>query len=550
MLASQQTYAQTDPGSALLEEQLRAEQIRETEAVSGNEISAAPVVAPVPETVCFPIDRITVTGTSALAPEKLSGMIARFEAQCIGQASIGNLVNGISGLYAENGFITTRAYVPAQDINSRHLTIEVIEGRIESFVYQQADNDGVVSAGPPQKIIWAFPGRAGDVFQLRDLEHGLESMNRLVSSQATANLTAGIEPGTTRVIISEQKDDLWRGTLGVDNRGSSDTGMMQIRLGMETDDLLGVNDTWALSYTGSENTNAVAFSMSVPYGYWEFSLNGSYSESLSLLTPTSDLFTQTASVSARLERLLFRDDNEQFRVYTSVGSWWNERYVNIVPLTPQQHSALRVGWQYQLQLEKSSIFMDTSVSAGVPLWGADWTVEPAPVGTLLSDFTKLETQVSYQMPLQDDMQLSISLNGQMTQSPLFSNEQISIGGWDSVRGYAGTGASGDMGFYMRTDLYFAPVSLDFDLLGQQSPGSTVIPTRISGYYRPYVFADFGEVRSISLSESTELAGIGFGISATVGRVNIQAAAAVPIVEREDIRTDNIQAFVNVSLKLF
>lgn len=550
MLSPQILLGQADLGTALLDEQLGVEQARVTEAASGNEIPVTPEVGPIPEATCFPIDRIIVTGLSSLSPPELPELVSKFEGQCIGQASIGNLVNGISGLYAENGFITTRAYVPAQDIASRQLTIEVIEGRIESFVYQQADEDGIVSAGPPQKVRWAFPGQAGEVFQLRDLEHGLESMNRLVSSQATANLTAGIEPGTTRVVISEQKADLWRGTVGVDNKGSPDTGLTQIRLGLDVDDLLNVNDTWALSYSGSENTNAIAFSMSVPYGYWEFSLTGSYSESLSLLTPTSDLFTQTASVNVQLERLLFRDDDEQFRVYGSVGSWWNARYINIVPLTPQQHSAFRLGWQYQRQMETSSIFIDTAFSGGLPIWGADWSLEPVPFGTPVSDFTKLETQVSYQKTLADNLQLSVSFNGQVAQTPLFSNEQISIGGWETVRGYAGNGVSGDMGFYVRTDLYFSPVQFNFDLPGTGLPGSLSLSENVAGYYRPYVFADFGEVRSNSLENSSELAGVGFGISATIGKVNILAAAAVPIVGREGSVTDNIQGFINVSIKLF
>ena len=386
---------------------------------------------------------IHLTGVSVFKDGRFDGLLEEFAGQCLGQGSIGNLLQRISGIYADHGYITTRAYVPAQDIASRELTVEVLEGKVEAFIYQQIDKDGNPRPGKPRKLKSAMPLQAGDVFQLRDLEHGLEQINRLRSSQANANLVAGEEPGTSRVAITEQKADTIRGTISVDNRGDKVTGETQISLSLEADDLLGLNDTYFLSYSGARNSNALAFSFSVPHRRWFFAANGSYSESLSPASATSDLFTQTANLNVTAERLLFRDARSKYFLYGGVHSYWNERFVNIAALTPQHRTALSFGLRHEHRLKKSVISANTSFTFGAPFLGGDGNLSPQTSSTPKSEFVKLETRLTYIRPFESGQQLTATMVGQLSDSPLFSNEQLSVGGWESVRGYAGHSSSGD-----------------------------------------------------------------------------------------------------------
>ena len=354
-----------DPGARLLEETRRQRQMEDlARTPAGQEITTPDARGPVAETPCFPIDAIEVTGTTIYTDVDYAPILDAFSGRCLGQASITNLLARITALYADVGYITTRAYVPAQDISARRLTIEVLEGRIEAYGYQQVDATGNARPGPPRKITSALPQRPGEVFQLRDLEHGLEQMNRLRSSEVNANLSAGEAPGTSRIMLTETKTDTVRGTIGINSRGSEATGYTQVSFGIEADDLLRLNDSWSLSYSGSRNTNALAFGVSVPYRKWLFSLNGSYSEELTPVTATSDLFAQTASVNLTAERLLYRNARSKVFAYGTLSSYWNERYINIVALTPQHRSALRLGLRQEHRLEKAVISADTSLSFG------------------------------------------------------------------------------------------------------------------------------------------------------------------------------------------
>ena len=543
---------QADPGQEALEAQQKAEAARAAAAASqgGNALPQAPDLRPVAEAQCFPIDNIEVSGTSKVAPKSLKSLVARFENQCLGQVSIGKLINGISALYAEEGLITTRAYVPAQDIASRKLKVDVLEGRIESFVYQTADEDGKGVAGPARKVIWSFPGQPGEVFQLRDLEHGLESMNRLSSIKASANLQAGLAPGTTRVVIAEKKEDPIRGTFSLDNGGSEDTGRERVKFSLEMDDLLRLNDNIALSYSGTENTNALAFSASLPRRYWRFLASGSYSESLSELSPVSDLFTQNASLNFQIERMLYRDDRVQASIYGVVGSSWNQRYINIVGPTPQKHSSLRLGWKLNRQFEKASLSADIAIASGSRLFGADWDTSDLPPDAPNADFTKIDYALSYQRSIGKEMRIAFSLTGQSANSALFSGEQLTVGGWSSVRGFEGKGVAGDSGFYLRTDFYFPPIRF-----GEYDENDKLDTTRsglfgLKGTAQPYAFLDYGEARTYFDGNITTFSGFGVGIVAQTDKVSIQVALAIPGSNGFNVDSRNIQGFLNVSLKLF
>lgn len=540
-----------DPGARLLEETRRQRQMEDlTRTPAGQEITTPDAKGPVRETPCFPIDAITVTGITVYADADVAPILDAFSGRCLGQASITNLLARITALYADAGYITTRAYVPAQDISTRRLTIEVLEGRIEAYGYQQ-DAEGNARPGPPRKVTSAMPQQPGDVFQLRDLEHGLEQMNRLRSSEVNANLTAGEAPGTSQIILSETKTDPVRGTIGVNSRGSEATGRTQVSFGLEADDLLRLNDAWSLSYSGSRNTNALAFGVSAPYRKWLISLNGSYSEELSPVTATSDLFTQTASVNLTAERLMYRNAQSKYFAYGTLSSYWNERTINIVALTPQHRSAFRLGLRQEHRLEKAVISADTSLSFGSRALGADWDAPGLPAGSPRSDFTKLETRLTYIRPFENARQLSMALVGQLADRPLYGNEQLSIGGWDSVRGYAGFSVAGDSGAYLRTELSFPGVPLD--LRNWRAPlGETRLnPFRqAQGSLRSFAFVDVGHVYARATGQSESLFSAGLGLSAQVGKTTINGAIAIPLRDAGGQKAGDVQAWIGLTLKAF
>lgn len=549
----QQAVAQEgDAGERLLEEERRQRQMEElAHTPAGQEITIPDAKGPVIETPCFPIDAIAITGVTIYTEADVAPILTAFSGQCLGQVSISNLLSQISALYADAGYITTRAYVPAQDLSSRRLTIEVLEGRIEAYGYQQVDGDGTRRAGPQRKISSALPQRPGAVFQLRDLEHGLEQMNRLRSSEVNANITAGGAPGTSRIVLTETKTDSVRGTIGVNTRGSEVTGRTQVSFGIEADDLLRLNDSWSLSYSGAKNSNALAFGIAAPYRRWLFALNGSYSEELTPVAAMSDLFAQTASVNLTAEHLLYRNARSKYFVYGTLSSYWNERYINIVSLAPQHRSALRFGLRHEYRLDKSVLSADTFLSFGSRFLSADWDASELHAGSPHADFTKLETRLTYIRPFENGHQLSMSMAAQLANRTLYGNEQFSIGGWDSVRGYAGFSVAGDNGVYMRTELSFPTAALDLRKWGEPLGETWLNPLRkAQGGIRSFAFVDAGHVYARATEQRETLFSAGFGVSAQIGKTTINGGIAVPLLEAGGQYAGDVQAHIGLTLKAF
>lgn len=542
-----------DAGDRLLERELRQRQLEElARERAGQEISAPEVPGVVAEAVCFPIQSVEIEGNTVLPTADLAKITSAFENQCLGQVSIGNLLQQLSAYYAELGFITTRAYVPPQDIGAQVLKVTVFEGKIEEFVHLQSDKGGQIQEAKSRKLLSAMPQRAGDVFQLRDLEHGLEQINRLRSSQATANLQAGQAPGTSKIVVTEQKVDPVRGTIGLDNRGDPETGEYQLNLGLEVDDLLQLNDALFLSYSGAENSNGLAFGISVPFRRWLFSANGSYSETLQPITATSELFSQTSNLNVQAERLLFRDARTKFFAFGGARSYRNQRYINIVPLAPQHLISLRFGLRGEHRTPKSVFSGSVAWVLGAPFLGGDRDPAAPLPGAPRSEFNKLEVRATYVRPFENGTQLTVSFSGQMANKPLYSQQQISIGGWQSVRGYSGYSFSGDSGAFMRAE-YGLPVGqMDWRRAGRAlSENDLWNPfEKAVGGARAFAFLDGGSVRQRASGKGAEFMGLGAGFSIQMGLATVRGEIALPLISANGQNSGAVQAYLGVDLKVF
>ena len=118
------------------------------------------------------------------------------------------------------------------------------------------------------------------------------------------------------------------------------------------------------------------------------------------------------------------------------------------------------------------------------------------VGTLDTDplngydnkyqFNKYGLDLSWYRPFyfkNQGVTFRITGNGQYTNDSLFSNEKISIGSYDTVRGFSDS-VSGDTGYYIRTEVsYILPSFTKSDKIND-----------FMYKIRPFLGADYGQVR--------------------------------------------------------
>ena len=155
---------------------------------------AAPVPLPTeaapPDEACLPIQTIAVTGVTLLT-KAVRATARDYEGRCLGLSALNDLLEQLTFLYLAQGYITSRAFLPEQDLADGTLEIVVVEGRLADIVMDAAP-------GAHQgQIHTAFPGQIGAPVNLRDIEQGLDQLNRLRANNATVELEAGAEPGAS-----------------------------------------------------------------------------------------------------------------------------------------------------------------------------------------------------------------------------------------------------------------------------------------------------------------------------------------------------------------
>src|SRR5690606_4835287 len=123
------------------------------------------------------------------------------------------------------------------------LEVLVVEGRLESLV--PADTDG--EALSDRQLRWAFPANNDEPLNLRDLEQGLENLNRLSQNHSSMDLEPGQQPGYTRVVVKNQRSRGLTGGVGVNNSGSEATGETLGSVHASWDNPTGSNDNVYLS---------------------------------------------------------------------------------------------------------------------------------------------------------------------------------------------------------------------------------------------------------------------------------------------------------------
>lgn len=175
-----------DRQERLLEEQRR--RLEELQELPGKQISLTAPAQPA-DSRCFPIEEIELKGADSLSASERESVFQSYIGQCLGVSQLNELLKVITNRYIDRGLVTSRAYLPQQDLSQGHLQVLVVEGKLESF---KGDDNSKLSS---RELAMSFPGQPGNQLDLREIEQAIDQLNRLPSNQAQMELAPGSEVG-------------------------------------------------------------------------------------------------------------------------------------------------------------------------------------------------------------------------------------------------------------------------------------------------------------------------------------------------------------------
>ena len=424
--------------------------------------------APAPDGgACIQISTLHVEGVTLLSPRTLEAITQAHENTCLSLAGINGILQQITNAYVREGYITSRALLEPQDLSAGVLRIRVAEGRVESIEPDAA------STMETRQLMTIFPFVRGSVLNLRDIEQGLDQLNRLPSNRATMRVEPGREPGTSRVLIANVQERTWRPYLGYDNLGQDSTGRTQYTMGLEKDNYIGCNDQVSVYYTGAmphgyapnDDNRQDGYSesltglFSIPFGYWLLSGNAStYSYSTDLLG-TNQKYTSTGTTLASrvaLDRVLMRDADGKL----SAGAFYQYRdvdnYIEEVRLVTSSYRLSSAGFTltYTRRMFGGVFSLALEQAWGIPSMSEGVALD-SPASAPKTNFSKSSGNLQWYYPFMLDRQSfawTLSARGQTADVTLYNSERLYLGGPYSVRGFQNSAVSGNQGGYMRNDL--------------------------------------------------------------------------------------------------
>ena len=402
------------------------------------------------------------------------------------------LAGRISAKYRGDGFILSRAVVPAQRIRDGLVRIQAVEGFINEVIIEgdTSRRESLLEAYAA-KIVAERPLTADT------LERYLLLADDLAGLTAKAVLTPSIDlPGASDLVLFvDQKD--YGVTLAMDNRGTRFVGPYQASFTANFNSLMGLHESTTLRAIFASQTEELRFfqmSHTEVLGREGVKIQMSYSLSRSRPGFTFETSTST-NIESESQELIFsltypmiRTRSENLEINTSFTWASAVTDFNFTELFEDRLRVLRAGLAYdfvdqfgginliEFELSQGLDILNESTSTGND--DKENSKTPALSRALgRSDFTKVTADVSRLQRLGPGVTLLGSVTGQYARTQLLSAEEFGYGGASFGRAFDSSEITGDHGLAGKLELQY---------------GQTAETPMIQDY-QLYTFVDYGAV---------------------------------------------------------
>lgn len=481
------------------------------------------------ETPCFQINEL-ILNNDFLDNNGLKEIKNKVIGKCLGMNGLKKAAVLFQDYYINAGYITTRVEIPSQDLSTKKLNLTVVPGRISEIVV--ADND--VSR-------WILPFSDGDILNIRDLEQGLENIQRTPEVDVKINILPGAENGTSKVLINPQRKKKWSLRASYNNFGDKSTGSELIGGTSYLYNVTGLSDLFYLAGTGSHTGGYknVSTYYSVPFGYSEFSLYYSKSKShqgIDIGAYTFDYVGETEYFSLKGNRMLYRNVNSKLSTSAELIRRKYDYTLGGTELVLQKRDMgnVRLGLNYKRNFTGAALDSTLSWQRFTKAFGGTDTPDMR-TGTVSKKSQIVNLNVNYVTwltMLPTNAYYELNFGAQYSPDNLTLQDQFTIGDRWSVRGFQNSdGIYGNKGFFLQNTLNV-----------------------VTGYKGliPYIGADYGqiigELPSQNLSGKKLMGGI-LGVKGSVRALEYDGSISAPFIYPHDLDVDKYKINFNLAYQI-
>jgi len=398
----------------------------------------------------FFIKKFEFKGNTAYSDEELTKITKPYTNRSISIAELFQARTKITEKYVNDGYITSGAFIPEQKgLKSGTVKIEILEGGIEEIKVT-----GLNKLNPSYIQLRIAIATQKPLNRTRLLEAlQLLQINPLIES-ISANLSPSLEPGLNNLEVKVSEAKTFTTPITFDNARSPSVGTDRRQIQLNEANLTGLGDRLSLSYSNTNGSNSLDANYTIPFNPYNGTISFSFSTSASKVieAPFDVLNIRSNSRSYELSvrqpilqntsqdlalGLTFSRRESQANFLGGVTSCSNcsNDAIPFPSLGSDENgntniTALRF---FQEAVQRSSeevIAARSQFSVGLNALGATIN-SSSPDGRFLA----WRGQAQYVRLLAPETLLLLRADLQLADRPLLSQEQISFGGQETLRGY-------------------------------------------------------------------------------------------------------------------
>ena len=447
----------------------------------------------------FRLEEIEVYGYTVFSKQEIEKIVAPYLNKDLSFEQSREITQKITYLYTSNGYLTSEAFFPEQEITDGKAIVRVVEGKLERVETRGLKN--LKERYLRSRLRW----NSKTPLNIKQLEENIQLLQQdPLIKKIDAKLVEGSNIGQSVLLLDVEEETPWQVSIIANNHNSANSGELQGTSTVANQNLLGLGDRLRLGYNLTEGFDAINIGYTFPFTARGTNFSVEYSNGDSEITQNDfddfGIRADAEAISLRFEQSLTYSLNRDVDLFIAIDRRSSNTFIeDEIPLSftegPQQGrsrvTALRIGstWTERSQTLVTSAQMRFSV--GLDLF--DSTInENAPDAIFFSWLGQL--QFIKALNRKQDTLLVTRLATQLTPDSLLPLEQIAIGGANTVRGYRENRRVADNGI-------FGTVEVQLPLIRESGIGDfALIP-----------FFDAGRVWNNDDEEANTLASLGLGV---------------------------------------
>lgn len=388
----------------------------------------------------------------------------QFIFKCVDKELIIKIIEHYQQLLNQAGLITSKISFNFFDANKGILSLSVNYGMIEKIIINKNNFFDKI-----QKYT-AFGSQENQVLNINKLNQGLIQINRLQINDAKLKIKASSKNLYSDVIVENNRKFPLIVKLNYDNLGNDFTGYNRSGLDLNFQNILHLNDQITINYVtnledphNQKGFKSIASSINIPWHYnnfsYDYSLTKFQNTSRGQVIPItfSGFFKRQAF---GFQRSIYHKANYRIGLSNSLVIKESTSYINQQKIITSERrlSILNLAINFDINFKNDyHLFLKPSWNKGVKIFDAQKDSPNIDQRNPHAQFEYYKIYLNFSKKFINQNKHNLlwynsEIDLQKSRIALYGMEQISIGGYYSVRGFKDFSISADSGYFWRNKI--------------------------------------------------------------------------------------------------